>query len=145
MEVAKWMMRLSNILQHPAQGLTSAELAPSRLPGGSPLLTSPPGGQPFRLRSPTRMTARAIPPAPTAPSSSSISQEAIQAEVERQLQRVMCQLREFGEANHKLQVELLYTRARLRMERARVYDKASWTVWRSWGISVRPRSSIWFT
>ena len=97
------MMRLGSMLQHPAQGLTSAELAPSPLPSGSPLLTSPPGGQPFRLRSPTRMAARAIPPAPTPPSSFSIPQKAIQGEVERQLQGVMGQLREFGEANQRLQ------------------------------------------
>ena len=118
-EVPKWMMRLGSMLQHPVQGLTSAELAPSPLPSGSPLLTSPPGGQSFRLRSPTRVAARAIPPTPTPPSSSSIPQEAIQAEVERQLQGVMGQLREFGEANQRLQVELLETRAQLRAERER--------------------------
>ena len=118
-EVPKWMMRLGNMLQHPVQGLTSADLAPSPLPSGSPLLTPPPGGQSFRLRSPTRVVARAIPPTPTPPSSSSIPQEAIQAEVERQLQGVMGQLREFGEANQRLQVELLETRAQLRAEQER--------------------------
>ena len=118
-EVPKWMMRLGSMLQHPSQGLASAELAPSPLPSGSPLMTSPPGGQPFRLRSPTRVAARAIPPTPTPPSSSSIPQEAIQAEVERQLQGVMVQLREYGEANQRLHVELLETRAKLRAEQER--------------------------
>ena len=118
-EVPKWMVRLGNILQHPAQGLP-ADLAPSPLPGGSPFLASPPGGQSFRLRSPTRVAARAIPPTPTPPSSSSIPQEAIQAEVERQLQGVMGQLREFGEANQRLQAELLETRTTLRAEQERV-------------------------
>jgi len=92
LDVPRWMMRLGSLLNNGA-GLTTAELAPSPLPSGSPMYSTPPGGAPFRLRSPAK--ARPIPPVPTPPpSSSSIPAEAIQAEVQRQLHGVLTQLRE---------------------------------------------------
>ena len=108
------MMRLGSFLNQ-GGGLTTAEMAPSPLPGGSPLYPSPPGGAPFRLRSPSR--ARPISAAPTPPSSSTISAEAIQAEVQRQLHGVMVQLREYGLRNDALQEELERTRAELQQVR----------------------------
>ncbi|CAE7567435.1 hypothetical protein AK812_SmicGene3199 [Symbiodinium microadriaticum] len=117
-EFPKWMARLGSILQHPGTGIAPAELAPSPYPSGSSMCSPPPGGPAFRLRSPAK--ARAIPATPTPPSSSSIPAEAIQAEVQRQLQGVLGQLREYGETNQRLHAELLETRARLREEQAGV-------------------------
>ena len=117
MEVPRWVLRLGNLLQPGTQGVIASDLAPSPFPSGSPALTPPPGGPAFRLRSPQR--ARAIPPAPSPPSSSSLPAEAIQQEVQRQLQGVMMQLREYGEANQRLHAELLETRAMLREEQSR--------------------------
>ena len=113
-EVPRWMMRLGSLLNN-SGGLTTADIAPSPLPGGSPLYPSPPGSVPFRLRSPAR--ARPISAVPTPPSSSSISAEAIQAEVQRQLHGVMVQLREYGLRNEALQTELEQTRAELQESR----------------------------
>ena len=112
-EPPRWLQRLGSFLNVPAPGAYQADLAPSPFPGGSPPYTPPPpGGQPFRLRSPGR--PRAIPAAPTPPSSSSIPAEAIQAEVQRQLGGILSQLRDYGERNERLQSELDDTRRRLR-------------------------------
>ena len=116
-EVPRWMTRLGAFLQVPNPGLPAADLAPSPYPGGTPPFSPPPGGPTFRLRSPMR--ARPIPTAPTPPSSSSIPAEAIQAEVQRQLQGVMGQLREYGESNQRLRDELTEARAQLRAEQER--------------------------
>ena len=116
MEVPRWMMRLSNFLNNGPMAQTG-DLAPSPLPGTSPLYSTPPGGHPFRLRSPSR--ARAIPPAPTPPSSSSVPAEAIQAEVQRQLQGMVGQLRDYEERNRLLQQELDDVKERLERERSR--------------------------
>ena len=123
MEVPKWVTRLGSIIQQ-SQGLSQAELAPSPLPGGSPPYATPPGGPTFRLRSPNRQHNRPlpIPSVPTPPSSSSIPAEAIQAEVQRQLQGVMVQLREYGEQNLRLREELEDTRAQLRREQQRTVE-----------------------
>ena len=115
MELPKWMARLGSILQHP--GVAPTELAPSPYPSVSSVYSPPPGDPTFRLRSPAK--ARAIPATPTPPSSSSIPAEAIQAEVQRQLQGVLGQLREYGETNQRLHAELLDTRAKLREEQER--------------------------
>ncbi|CAE7831413.1 RE1 [Symbiodinium sp. CCMP2592] len=117
-EVPKWVSRLGNFLQPGAPALQASDLAPSPFPGGSPAYASPPpGGQAFRLRSPAR--TRAIPSAPSPPSSSSIPAEAIQAEVQRQLQGIMGQLREFGDENQRLRHELAEARAQLRVDQDR--------------------------
>ena len=113
-EVPRWMMRLGSFLNQ-GGGLTTSEMAPSPLPGGSPLYPSPPGGAPFRMRSPSR--ARPISAVPTPPSTSTISAEAIQAEVQRQLHGVMVQLREYGLRNEALQAELEQTKAELEQAR----------------------------
>ncbi|OLP81592.1 hypothetical protein AK812_SmicGene37856 [Symbiodinium microadriaticum] len=115
MEVPRWFAKLGNIL-NPGVGGPPVEWAPSPMPGASPF-SSPPGGPTFRLRSPGR--PRAIHPAPTPPSSSSIPAEAIQAEVQRQLGGVLQQLQDFGIQNERLQQELEDTRAQLRMEQQR--------------------------
>ncbi|CAE7020194.1 unnamed protein product, partial [Symbiodinium microadriaticum] len=62
---------------------------------------------------------RAIPPAPTPPSSSSVPAEAIQAEVQRQLHGVLQQLQAFGERNEQLQMELQEARMQLQLEQRR--------------------------
>ena len=116
-EVPRWVARLGTFLQAPGQGLSASDLAPSPCPGGTPPYSPPPGGPAFRLRSPMR--ARPIPTAPTPPSSSSIPAEAIQAEVQRQLQGVLGQLREYGESNQRLRAELIETRAQLREQQER--------------------------
>ncbi|OLP77791.1 hypothetical protein AK812_SmicGene42111 [Symbiodinium microadriaticum] len=115
MEVPRWFAKLGNIL-NPGVGGPPVEWAPSPMPGASPF-SSPPGGPTFRLRSPGR--PRAIHPAPTPPSSSSIPAEAIQAEVQRQLGGVLQQLQDFGIQNERLQQELDDTRAQLRLEQQR--------------------------
>ena len=125
MEFPKWMARLGSMLQPPTTGVASAELAPSPYPSGSSSYSPPPGGPTFRLRSPAK--ARAIPATPTPQSSSSIPTEAIQAEVQRQLQGVLGQLREYGETNQRLYAELLDTRAKLREEQGRNIRDASIT------------------
>ena len=114
-DVPRWFAKLGSIL-NPGTGLSQGDMAPSPFPGASPF-SSPPGGPTFRLRSPTR--PRAIPPAPTPPSSSSIPAEAIQAEVQRQLHGVLQQLKDYGEQNEQLQQELQDTRAQLRQEQQR--------------------------
>ena len=114
-DVPRWFAKLGSILNTGA-GVPQGEMAPCPFPGASPF-SSPPGGPTFRLRSPAR--PRAIPPAPTPPSSSSIPAEAIQAEVQRQLHGVLQQLREFGERNEQLQMELQETKVQLRMEQQR--------------------------
>ena len=114
-DVPRWFAKLGSILNTGA-GVPQGEMAPSPFPGASPF-SSPPGGPTFRLRSPAR--PRAIPPAPTPPSSSSIPAEAIQAEVQRQLHGVLQQLRDFGEQNEQLQMELQEAKAQLRMEQQR--------------------------
>ena len=111
-EIPKWMSRLGSMLQ-PGSSTGQGELASSPFP--SPAFASPPGGQPFRLRSPGK--ARAISSAPTPPSSSSIPAEAIQAEVQRQLHGVLSQLKDYAERNNELQAELEQTKALLRDER----------------------------
>ena len=112
-EMPRWFMRLGNLLQATGSGIPPSDLAPSPMPGTSPAYTPPPpGGHPFRLRSPAR--ARAIPPAPSPPSSSSVPAEAIQAEVQRQLQGIVGQLRQYGDENARLRQELMETRALLR-------------------------------
>ncbi|CAE7616380.1 TY5A [Symbiodinium sp. CCMP2592] len=112
-EPPRWLTRLGNMLNLQGHGATAAELAPSPFPSRSPVYTPPPpGGQAFRLRSPTR--ARAISAAPTPPSSSSVPAEAIQAEVQRQLQGIMGQLREYGDRNQRLSEEPRETQERLR-------------------------------
>ena len=111
-EIPKWVSRLGSILQHGSSS-GPGELAPSPFP--SPPFASPPGGQPFRLRSPGK--ARAIPSAPTPPSSSSIPAEAIQAEVQRQLHGVLCQLKDYAERNDHLQAELNEAKAQLQEEK----------------------------
>ncbi|CAE6966013.1 RE1 [Symbiodinium sp. CCMP2592] len=116
MEVPRWMVRLSNFL-NTGVGTQAVDIAPSPLPGGSPLYSTPPGGHPFRLRSPSR--ARAIPPVPTPPSSSSVPAEAIQAEVQRQLRGMTEQLRLYERKNHQLQQELDEVRGSLQSERER--------------------------
>ena len=117
-EVPRWVMRLGSLLQANGSGIPPSDLAPSPMPGTSPAYTPPPpGGHPFRLRSPTR--ARAIPPAPSPPSSSSVPAEAIQAEVQRQLQGIVGQLRQYGDENTRLRQELHETRALLRDQKER--------------------------
>ncbi|CAE7365496.1 unnamed protein product [Symbiodinium microadriaticum] len=111
MEVPRWMVKLGSLLNG-GPSHSPAELAPSPLPAASPLYSTPPGGPAFRLRSPMR--ARPIPATPTPPSSSSLPAEAIQAEVQRQLQGVMTQLRQYGERNEMLQSELEDARRQLR-------------------------------
>ena len=115
-EIPKWMSRLGSILQQ-GSSASPGELAPSPFP--SPAFASPPGGQPFRLRSPGK--ARAIPSAPTPPSSSSIPAEAIQAEVQRQLHGVLSQLKDYADRNNELQAELEEVKGQLREERRRVH------------------------
>ena len=115
MEVPRWFAKLGSIL-NTGSGSAQADLAPSPFPGVSPF-SSPPGGPSFRLRSPMR--PRAIPPAPTPPSSSSIPAEAIQAEVQRQLHGVLQQLQVFGERNEQLQMELQEARMQLQLEQQR--------------------------
>ena len=115
MEVPRWFAKLGSIL-NTGSGAAQADLAPSPFPSVSPF-SSPPGGQSFRLRSPMR--PRAIPPAPTPPSSSSVPAEAIQAEVQRQLHGVLQQLHAFGERNEQLQLELQEARAQLQIEQRR--------------------------
>ena len=133
-EVQRWVMRLGNLLQTNGPGLPASDLAPSPMPGASPAYTPPPpGGHPFRLRSPTR--AREIPPAPSPPSSSSIPAEATQAEVQRQLQRIVGQLREYGDENQRLRQELVETRALLREEQDRVNVREEHTM-------VQPRGLL---
>ncbi|CAE7457571.1 unnamed protein product [Symbiodinium necroappetens] len=118
MEVPRWMVKLGNLLNG-GSGIPSAELAPSPYPGASPLYSTPPGGATFRLRSPAK--ARPIPAAPTPPSSSSLPAEAIQAEVQRQLQGVMAQLKQYGDRNEQLQCELDDARRQLRELRREEY------------------------
>ena len=65
------------------------------------------------------MRAKPIPTVPTPLSSPSIPAEAIQAEVQRQLQGVLGQLREYGESNQRLYAELMETKAQLRAEQER--------------------------
>ena len=120
MEVPRWMVKLGNLLNG-GPSHSPAELAPSPFPGASPLYSTPPGGPAFRLRSPAK--ARPIPATPTPPSSSSLPAEAIQAEVQRQLQGVMTQLRQYGERNEMLQTELEDARRQLREMRGVEYSR----------------------
>ena len=129
MEVPRWFAKLGSIL-NTSSNVAPADLAPSPFPGASPF-SSPPGGPTFRLRSPGR--PRAIPPAPTPPSSSSIPAEAIQAEVQRQLQGVLQQLQSYGERNDQLQQELQEARLQLQLERQR-YASSEVTMPRSGGL-----------
>ncbi|CAE7856777.1 unnamed protein product [Symbiodinium sp. KB8] len=120
MEVPRWMVKLGNLLRG-GPSHSPAELAPSPFPATSPLYSTPPGGPAFRLRSPAK--ARPIPATPTPPSSSSLPAEAIQAEVQRQLQGVMTQLRQYGERNEILQGELEDARRQLREMRGVEYSR----------------------
>ena len=110
-EIPRWVARLGAFLNQ-GGAATQADLAPSPFPGSVHSLSPPPGGQVFRLRSPTR--PHAIPPAPSPPSSSSLPQEAIQQEVQRQLQGIMGQLRDYSSHNAKLEEELTRVKAELR-------------------------------
>ncbi|CAE7545344.1 unnamed protein product [Symbiodinium microadriaticum] len=100
LEVPRWVTRLGSYLS-----VGHAELAPSPLLGSPSTPTPPQGGQAFRLRSPSR-TTRYLPPPPTPPSSSDIPQEAIQAEVQRQLGNLLTRLQSAEEQNHRLRAEL---------------------------------------
>ena len=112
-EPPRWLQRLGSFLNVPGPGSYQVEFPPSPFPGASPPYTPPPpGGPTFRLRSPAR--PKAIHPAPTPPSSSSVPAEAIQAEVQRQLGGILGQLRDYSERNDKLQMELDDARATLR-------------------------------
>ncbi|CAE7229830.1 RE1, partial [Symbiodinium sp. CCMP2456] len=128
----RWLQRLSSLWNVPSPGAYQVEMAPSPYPGVSPPYTPPPpGGRPFRLASPGR--PRAIPPAPSPPSSSSVPAEAIQAEVQRQLGGILAQLKDFGERNEQLQLELDDTRVQLRKaqeERTIRYQMQYFTVLR---------------
>eukprot|EP00439_Symbiodinium_sp_Y106_P026580 s3624_g3.t1 len=110
-EIPRWVSRLGAFLN---QGgvVAQADLAPSPFPGSMHSLSPPPGGQVFRLRSPTR--PHAIPPAPSPPSSSSLPQEAIQQEVQRQLQGIVGQLKDYSSHNARLEEELVRVKAELR-------------------------------
>ena len=101
LEWPRWMTRLGSLVGQSA----AADLFPSPLPS-SP---SPPGGQQFTLRSPTRQ--RPIRPPPTPPSSSSIPAEAIQQEVQRQLGGLMTRINEVESRNTQLLQELEQARA----------------------------------
>ena len=112
-EPPKWLQRLGSFLNVPGPGSYQVDFPPSPFPGATPPYTPPPpGGPTFRLRSPGR--PKAIPPAPTPPSSSSVPAEAIQAEVQRQLGGILGQLKEYSDRNERLQAELEDTRATLR-------------------------------
>ena len=111
-EPPRWLQRLGSFLHVPGPGAYQVDFPPSPFPGASPPYTPPPpGGPTFRLRSPGR--PKAIPAAPTPPTSSSVPAEAIQAEVQRQLGGIMRQLRDYSERNDQLQAELNEARAAL--------------------------------
>ena len=100
LEVPRWFSRLGSYLS-----VGHAELAPSPLLGSPSTPSPPPGGQPFRLRSPGR-PQRSLPPPPTPPSSSDLPQEAIQAEVQRQLGGLLSRLQLAEDQNQALRIEL---------------------------------------
>ena len=116
LEVPRWVTRLGSYLS-----VGHAELAPSPLLGSPSTPTPPQGGQAFRLRSPSR-TTRYLPPPPTPPSSSDIPQEAIQAEVQRQLGNLLTRLQSAEEQNHRLRAELDETQRTLEETRRDVVD-----------------------
>ena len=111
LEMPRWVSRLGSYLSvgHP-------ELAPSPLLGSPATPSPPPGGQPFRLRSPGRPQRSLLQP-PTPPSSSDIPQEAIQAEVQRQLGGLLTRLQIAEEQNQALKVELTETQRTLQAVR----------------------------
>ena len=100
LEVPRWFSRLGSYLS-----VGHGELAPSPLMGSPATPPPPPGGTAFRLRSPSRMS-RSLPQPPTPPSSSDIPQEAIQAEVQRQLGGLLDRLQSAEEQNQRLRTEL---------------------------------------
>ena len=118
LEVPRWFTRLGSYLS-----VGHAELAPSPLLG-SPSTPTPPGGQAFRLRSPGR-APRPLPAPPTPPSSSDIPQEAIQAEVQRQLGSLLNRLQSAEEQNHRLRLELDETQRNLQTSRQELISSQS--------------------
>ena len=111
MEVPRWVSRLGSYLN-----VGHGELFPSPLAGSSPV-PSPPGGQAFRLRSPTRVYTRQPPPQ-TPPSSSDVGAEAIQAEVQRQLGSLLDRLQLAEESNSTLRAQLDLAQQSLEQARA---------------------------
>ena len=96
LEVPAWVSRLGSYLSLAPQN----DLLPSPLGGSQGSQRSLPGGPSFVLRN-SRPT-----PSPPTPSSSSLPQEAIQAEVQRQLGQVLQRLRVAEQRNEELESEL---------------------------------------
>ena len=111
MEMPRWVSRLGSYLN-----VGHGELFPSPLAGSSPV-PSPPGGQAFRLRSPTRVYARQPLPQ-TPPSSSHVGAEAIQAKVQRQLGSLLDRLQLAEENNSALRAQLDLAQQSLEQARA---------------------------
>ena len=102
LEMPAWVSRLSSYLTVAAGN----DMYPSPLGGSQASHHSPPGGAAFTIRGPVPRPVTS----PTPPSSSSIPQEAIQAEVQRQLGDILQRLQIAEQRNVELEQALVRAR-----------------------------------